>query len=1296
MKNLKNYTNVPFNILAKCKKSIKSYDEFDDMTLKSDEYNKLRMLSIKMLSSTNNKELNDELIESINLLRKDELPFETCLIVSRYLNSVSDEEIKLISNFKNFFLNINSFNDDILNILYSKIHFSLPPYVLINYVFNSKVNDEYKYKIRLLMNKFENLREVKIKYENDDFNYKLLGLKIKNISKIEVIYHNPKIRNFLYIVNEDTEIINLENGEKISEYNYDSKLDTSDNQYQRLLNILKNKDEIPTLYNRYERMVFYETINMIYLKQIKIDDYFKDKKIVKKIINLILDNQNLFKKNYIEIVNKIIKINSKTYEYVNRITKNPTNEELHSIIEDSENIDEIFSVLKQSEKILEYKINSDIYLTAILKCYNILKNDNSNIKGKLNIAIFCEELISKKPLIFTEVIKILKEMYKDKVFTNETLNTLRYIKHTVKDDDFIDDLVFYIKSENYDFDSEFINKIKVFNLSKSKNKLKLADEMVNKLIYNEKDINKYNDELCLQIYKFFQRNRDLNALDKLCRYAYENNKNIFSYNVNDNNIISLLKFYNKNNIQIDDKFYLKLINEYKTNYKILDYAKERIKLIYLKPEKKEYCNLLNEQYKELSKIFNKKYDKIFQLYLQYLESNNETFIYKDELEYLDLSDIKKIQEIIKRLTVNNSSKVYMLRVLINYYAKHLDKKNIIEYINLYINKYNSVDDGGLFKDLLNSQSENISFIEIVLQNIDFKSIQNADLFMSILADKLVNNKRIDLLKDVLHYYISNKKYMESIKTLRQYINTDNYSELDEPHYLRFVIPILDNISVTFQKEIYDILIYRKDLPIEIREKYFSLNESEYNKQIIIQAFKNKQTQSMLAKQLALNMYYDKDDEFLKVSRLGSENNYTIFNIIYKKCLENFKDNKDYLRELLQKNTYNEEYRINQIKYYLEKHNENIFDINNQIIFGEYEAIKRQKGEYVDKLVLKNIFTKAEITAILFHNHEIRDKTIDYLDKIKSKYNSIIGKQDVLHKKDVIYINENKNLKFLEEGNIMLFIENLKLLLKLQKNLILNGCIIVEFSEDSFIINKKGFIPNQLENMYKYYEEFKIKRKPDFKNIDNIYEGDYIVVNEKNICKIIKLYTKNILLETIIVDKALDIKENFIKKILENDSIISYDSFLEQLELFIEKENNSFKYMNYKEKIESFDKLEENEKIQVVDEILYKEDTSWIAKKVVLRIKEYKSNISSYVMYLINCINNYTSGFLEKDYLEIYNKVNDNINSIDKLLIEENKNDIFNFYIEMKNLCNIHSNDIKDDIDKLSLSDDDKDYLKSRI
>ena len=1265
-----NMREIDSILLKKFEESINSYNEFENMCFYKRQWHELRSISIEKLIK--NQDIDDLWIEKAKVVFEKRLPLEACLIFNKYLNSKQEYDST----------KVEKYNDIIIDILYSKTVFNLPGDILLRYSKKLPISENNKYKIPLLTRKFLNLK--KIELNNIKIEESLLGVKVNNINKLEIINYSSSFDNYIYMINGEIEIVNIECGSVLCKYSKDTNRKEV-SPYATVVNSFYTQNRELNVENNFERILAYEVADQISQGKVLVN-------LNKRVINFILDNKELFEHEYFNRIISIsnIKNQANTVEYIDELIKEPSNTKLQSIIRQSESVEEIFSVLRQSEGILEEEIRLDIYVEAICKCYE-KAIDNKNNAIKMNIALFCEELIAEKPIVFTEVINILKEMYKDKIFTNKTIDTLRYIRHTVKDERIIDDVLLQIKYENSEFDNDFIEKISKFERSSSKSDIILIDKMLNKLIYNEEDISKYNEKIFDQIYNFYKRNDDLNALHKLCRFSYDNNKLMSQYNITDKDICSLINFYKNNNMNLEVEYKLRLVNEYKYNEEILKYGELVVELIYASRDENG-VDLLNCKYNNLLKVLKKNSDIIYEEYLKMLQSKNKKIIILDEEE------IEDIKTILRRRTVHSSTKLYMLKILINYYIVKVNEEKMLEYMNLYIASYSELDKGELFKNLLYNHAGNIEFIEIILNELDFNSIPNADIFMKIISNKLIDNMRVDLLSEVLRYYIANERYEESIEILKVYISKTiklgnlikNINiDIDELKYHTFIIPILRNVDKNSQIEIYNLLVHREDLPIEIREEYFNLSPTEDNKQDIINSFVFEQTQSEMAKEFALEEYFNNNDEFLRLVNIGKDNNERILEMVYSKARETFKSNKDYVNKLIE-NIYSEDERLSKIYQYIESYNDNYFDRKKQNIFNEYICTSRDKGEYVDRLYLTNIFDESKLEALGFMDDDYRvdDTILKYLGKIKADYENIDT--------DVILLNENNDLSFLENGNLLRFIENLKLLIKLQMNLILNDRMMIEFKRDSFIINEKGFIPSSFKHICKYSEKFRTTNTSLFENSKKISKGKYITINEKNICIIIKYYIKNILLDVKIDKDASIIKNNFIEDVLENSSIVSYESFIEEIDAFIEKENKTFENITYKEKLKIFSNLDEFEKYDVINEILSKGDTSLIAKKIILNCDESDQDSDLYVTYLIDCFNNSNIGFVEDDYIKIYDKVNENIRLSSEELYKNMKNEIFNFYINAKDKSKIYSSDIKDDINKLKMCDSDKDYLKSRI
>ena len=1261
------------SILEKFKNSIELDDDYVDMQFKRKSWNELKYISIEKL---NNKEHIDEAwLKKAEVVFEKDIPLEACLLFNSYLNEIKSS----------IDINIDYYNDKIIDILYSKTTFNLNGVVLLEYIKNIFINPQNQYKFTLLNRKLNSLKKIEIKEKITS--KKLIGIKINNINKLELTYYVPNIENYIYIPDEDFEVIDLTTGVVLCKYKKANNFKRK-NSYEVVLNNFNIKTNKMDINNKFERMLLYEVCIKIYNDGVSV-------KLNKNILNTIVDNIDLFSDEYVEKFSKIANIHSNNInKHIEELTQNPVNEELKNIIEKAEQVEEIFSIIKQAEDILKEDIRLDIYVDAISKCYEIDKNN-------INIALFCEELISDKPIIFTEVIDILKNMYEEKIFTNKTLDTLRYIKHTVKDEQIIDAILLQSKYENSEFDNDFINKIYEMQKKTTAKDLKLIDKMLNKFIYNIDDLSGYSDKAFICLYRFYKRNKDINTLYKLCNFIYKNGKSLKLYNITEDDVLDLIDLYKKTekNIATEDK--LRLIDEFKDNKKILEYGKIVLENIYAQKEKVG-IDLLNTKYKDLLKILRKRSNLVYEAYLKMLELKDQKSSILEELSKFDCEDIEDIKKILYSKTSTVNTKMYMLKILISYYIVKLDYDNMLKYMNLYINKYSGNDKGELFKNILYNQANNIEFIENILLNLDFNFIKNAELFLNIISVKLIKHGRIDLFPEILRYYIANEKYEESLSILEKYISKyiengnlikENKVEIDEIKYAAFILPILDNIDKKQQTEIYKLLIRRHDLPILIREKYYELSPTKENIECLINAFICQETVSVLSKELALEKYYHDDIEFCRLMNIGKENNIKILDLAYKKVEEKFKEDKDYVEDLI-KNIYNENEKLKKIHNCIEIYLDNIFDISTQTIFGEYLCTAKRNGEYCDDLYLINIFKKNNMQAVAFKDDEFieRDKlqnTIEkYFKSIKVEYYEI--------EESVIVTKEKNDIDFIKSGNLLKFIENIKLLLILQLNLISIGKMLIEFKTDSFIINEKGFIPRSFKYISEYKEEFRTKNKEPFEIEDKMKKGNYFIVNENNICLLVKSYAKKILEQIEFHSECSKIKCRFIELILENDSINKYETIISSIDLFIEKEKKSFENITYKEKLRTFYALEIFEQSEVIDSIISRGDTSLIAKRLVINYNDRIFDVDSYIKYLIDCFNNSTIGFEVDDFVNIYEKVNHHINNMSQIEIDNFKNEIFNFYISAPILSKISNDDIKKDVKNLNLKENDKDYIINRL
>ena len=147
--------------------------------------------------------------------------------------------------------------------------------------------------------------------------------------------------------------------------------------------------------------------------------------------------------------------------------------------------------------------------------------------------------------------------------------------------------------------------------------------------------------------------------------------------------------------------------------------------------------------------------------------------------------------------------------------------------------------------------------------------------------------------------------------------------------------------------------------------------------------------------------------------------------------------------------------------------------------------------------------------------------------------------------------------------------------------------MLEFVEESFKLNKDGFVLNSFVNICGYNGEIVVRDRNIFKNINGIRnKNKRVIINEQNIVKIMCEYIKRILLngqevEDNIVDEKILINERRMRdKFIDYISVSEINS-LEELysiiSLFIDKESKAFEELSYRKQISMFNDLNDEGK-----------------------------------------------------------------------------------------------------------------------
>lgn len=1258
-------------------------------------YNK-KLIDFKKLSIRkliNEEETLDYWIYDVNNIAAEEdleLPIEAYLLVVRELNKY-DLNSELL-------LEADKFATLLIDRLLEETHFSIDKDLLYKFVKQIKINNSIESKKSFLLKKIKRLVKIDIDTNNDI----IIGFKIYNINKLEISGYIAGLENYYVLPNENIKVIDIKSNKEILDLLQNKRSIVIENDYDILMNylFLNNLDKL-TFNKKYERMLMYSATK--YIVEIY-NSKTTSVKLSDEKLKIILDLKDLLSLDYQDKLLKKANMQS-IKKYIDKLEANPTNEELKIILKDCNNIDWIFEILRMAPKVVKEEIPVNIYLEAIMKCSKI---DKYNIK----IALLCEELIVKKPVIIEEIVGFLVELYKSNVFTKNTINTLEYLRCTIRDNKIIDEALINIRAENEQYDKEFLDKLlKMYRNNIDKKKL---DPIINKLI-NGKHIN-IKPNVYSVIYDFYIRNNDIRALESLCNAILKNNDKLIDNQITAEDVIKLLNYfiniksYNINNI-------LKIINEYKNNNEVINIGVDVLENSDMIDRYKIPVEFEDLYFNIIYKI-RRRNDVVWKVYIRILTNKAAGYKYRDK-EIIDLIDELNVLLMSKELNkseINDSIKI--INIIINNFIKINNNLEAVKYIQIYLEKFSKHDEGKLFKDILITNYENVNFIEEMLKYLDFTNIYGVDQLLKMVFNALVSKERYKLLIEILRYYKDTERYDDSLAVLQKYIESVN--EIDEFDYEMFISPIIENMDKDILGEVYKLLVLREDLPISFREKIYIENNNidldimNHNINKIINAFKNDETVSAVAKNLSLERYINNNDE-LQILVCKGENDKKTCEIIYSKVKELFRDSKHLVEFIITDELAKLDERLNNIKKYANNYNDNLFSLQNSEVLGEYLVIKKEEGDLAASLKLDYLFTEDKnivnsddkcksINAVLFKSIQLYDILIKYLNNNNINF-EIIDKETIkiLCEKETT-LNDNISLNDI--------LNNFNKLIKLQMLLIKNKMIMIEFIKSSFILTSNCFVPNNFTNICEFEDELICKDSEIFKDIKDIRnKNKRVVINEKNITKIMIKYIENVLLEDIKLnaDHHIDNNENnsfeeeekikgrFIQEISNSDNINTLEDLYKIIDTFLEKENKLFEDLSYRKQLKIFYDIPLENQIKVICKAIENKDTTLDTKNKVIYFEHIpEKNIEDYFKYIIECYNN-TLDLEVEDYGYIYDKVTQLINSnlISDSVINSEINEIAMLYITSREKCKYKKRDIEEDIDSI-IYDIDKEYIKSRI
>lgn len=826
---------------------------------KNDIFYELKKESIEILKGK--LEINENWMKNLkNILDHGKnIPIESKVVFSLFLNNQVD-------SFRNSDLErLQELNSLIINQVYNEIHFNIDGKSLYNAIFRLYIPINLRKKISVLEKKLNSLTKI-ILEEDKNYKEKIIEIEFENIIEKETLLYNYDFENYYYFYDLKYEIYDLFKKEKLNYKSYHKDVYGSE-----ILYLINDKRiAIENIDTEYERVLLYSFAYEISSGRIKINA----KDIDSNVINSLIHYKKLFKPKYFdEILNRL-----DLHDKRELISISDINDLIYKIsIAQSE--DEIFSLLKSSKKLINLDDNIDVYVYAISKSYELNKNS-------IKIALFCEEVLNKKPIIYSNIVSYLKLLYKNGIYTQNTLDTVKYIETVSNEDLSLDELRLKINFEKGNFDENFLeNLVKVYNKNKNKDFL---EPYINKII-NTEEIN-LNQDCIYIIYKFYKKYNDIKALDRLCKYMYKNQLNLNKYNIKIKDIESLINFYESNENNIDKRYLLFLMS-------------------YCEKFEEKAIDILMDICKELDASSLNQYDDEIFHYIDLYKSKSD-YIYIQYVKQLCLLPLDKLsQENISELTslfLDDKLQDINIHIIENIIKYNIKISNNIEAVNCiykYLNSYKEIGNNDLIKRILIEENNNIEFIECMLKNLNLNDVENIDFILNIISKQLFKFEKYSSILDILKFYINRKQYTQCYDILIKFI--ENIDEIDEINYESIILNIVRHLDKDKQVNIYNLLIKRNDLPIEIREEFYQLNTCDDNKHIIINAFEEDQTFSTLAKYITLDYYKNNDDKFKKIVKKyafdDDENNsynQKIYEVIYNKIKSEFKNNKYYVQDLL--------------------------------------------------------------------------------------------------------------------------------------------------------------------------------------------------------------------------------------------------------------------------------------------------------------------------------------------------------------------------------------------------------------
>lgn len=940
-------------------------------------------------------------------------------------------------------------------------------------------------------------------------------------------------------------------------------------------------------------------------------------------------------------------------------------------IESLNNVDEILELIEKSIILYKYNLSIKTYIKVIKRCKEI------NSKS-INLALFCESLIKEKAILLNLVIDPVKQMYKKGIVTENTKDVINILELAMSSDKELSKILMKPKIKLGIIDNEFTEEF-IARYKKAFNKNQFNKTI--DIILDSKKV-KYNYELINIIFYYYKKHGDTKALIRVFRELKNKDIDFVKYGITLKERILLIKVYKKDKL-IDFNELIEYTGDF---YK---------KSVYIR-------NSFIEIFEE--KLTGSKYTREF-IYSHYEDiikylSNYSKIIYKAYMyEVFNLSrkdNLKRILVIENYLnnikgTIKTPKKIELMERVINYYINTSNENKYMEYIKYYFKNIALEDSGDLFRRIVQSNKRDKWFLANFLMRNGLELFKEVNIreyeyeMLNLLSKNILKLREYELLKIILLRYsklqnlsnIAKEKGMdlvtksnESISSMKAVIK--NCNKISEEIYNKGIIPIYNSLSINEKKNLYSILITRKDLPMDFREENYEIIKDRENDKFIIEQFLSGKYISYLSKELTLKEYFEDDFKFLTIASRGRNNERTR-KIILEKISMKFLKDKKYVRDIILAI----KERDRELRFILECV-ENYFNyeenIEKRVVFERFKICDRKYGEVCDKVRVKEIFTKEERSGYLFKNDGVLKLIKKYLNENKISYDEIESK--------ILIIKENILNKTTKDKRRLNLLDILNLI-KLEQDLVLNGAMITDLKIEKLVfINDVVFIKN-LEKISKYKKELS---------------------NEKDIIKVMKYYLGNIEFDNELL------KNEVIEKIIKNDKIETYIELKNSIKEIINKKDNlnnsEFKEYKYAKYLEDFNILNDSFKERVIYLILKKKDIRKTCKEIMIdygfesTLKNNNKYLDKYISYLIECFNYHyfdLSKFkLRELYEKIINLIKDNREGpLLEKYIKDNQNSFVELFISAPSKCRYKSIEIFLEAKSLNIIEDRK-YLKSKL